>query len=317
MHILLTGGCGYVGTVLTPRLLEHGHRITVVDVMWFGNYLADHKNLIVLQQDIRNAERVPMEGVDCVVHLANIANDPCSELDAKLSWEVNVLATIQLVERAIRNGVRQFVYASSGSVYGIKEELEVTEELSLVPISDYNKTKMISERVLLSYQDQILVHCIRPATVCGYSPRMRLDLTVNMLTMQALARGKIAVFGGHQMRPNIYIKDMVDVYLHFLDRHKLAPGTYNAGFENMSILDIARMVSQYVPAEIDIVESRDPRSYRLNSDKLLATGFRPKHGVAEGIQDVIEAFRSGRLRDEDRCYNIRTMKKLASLQASG
>jgi nucleoside-diphosphate-sugar epimerase len=310
MHILITGGCGYVGTVLTNRLLELGNRVTVVDIQWFGNFLKPHHNLTVVKEDVRNAHAIPMKGVDAVIHLANVANDPCSELNAKLSWEVNVLATMQLVERAISAKVKQFIYASSGSVYGVNDEPKVTEELPLVPISDYNKTKMISERVLLSYSRDIVVQCIRPATVCGYSPRMRLDLSVNMLTMQALAKGKITVFGGNQIRPNIHIEDMIGVYLHFLKIGGATPGIYNAGFENISILDIAKMVAQRVMAEIVVTESNDPRSYRLNSEKLLAIGFSPKFKVADAIEEVIEAFRSGKLKDDERCYNIKAMKKL-------
>lgn len=278
--------------------------------MWFGNYLPDHKNLTVIQEDVRNVDHIPMDGVEVIMHLANIANDPCSELDAQLSWEVNALATMQLVERAIEHKVKQFIYASSGSVYGVKDEPEVTEDLPLLPLSDYNKTKMISERVLLSYQDSILVQCIRPATVCGYSPRMRLDLSVNMLTMQALAHGEITVFGGEQTRPNIHIKDMADVYLHFLELGDKAAGIYNAGFENISIMDIAKKVTEFTPAEIVVTESNDPRSYRLNSDKLRATGFQPKYGIVDGIQEVIDAFRSDNLKDEDQWYNIRTMKRM-------
>ena len=312
MHILLTGGCGYIGTVLTKRLLERGIRVTVVDIMWFGNYLLKHKNLIVVKQDIRNIDLSVMEDVDIIIHLANIANDPCGELSPKLSWEVNVLATMQLVEAAIRYNVKQFIYASSGSVYGVKDEQDVTEELSLVPISDYNKTKMISERVLLSYQDSILVQCVRPATVCGYSPRMRLDLSVNMLTMQALTKGRITVFGGSQTRPNIHMKDMVAVYLNLIELGIKSPGVYNAGFENMSVMQIAKKVTEFVPAEIVVTESNDPRSYRLNSDKILATGFKQKYGVADGIQDVVEAFRAGKLKDADHCYNIKMMKNLAN-----
>ncbi len=148
MHILVTGGCGYIGTVLTQRLLELGHKVTVVDILWFGNHLPAHKNLQVIQTDIRDIDSVPLSGVNAVMHLANIANDPCGELSAKLSWEVNVLATMRLVEKAIRFGVRQFIDASSGSVYGVQDAPQVTEDLPLVPISDYNKTKMISERVL-------------------------------------------------------------------------------------------------------------------------------------------------------------------------
>jgi nucleoside-diphosphate-sugar epimerase len=308
-HVLVTGGCGYVGTALTISLLQQGFRVTVVDCQWFGNFLPEHPALTVLHLDVRDAERIPLAGVDSIIHLANVANDPCSELNAKLSWEVNVLATMQLVEHAIRNGVGQFIYASSGSVYGIKNEEQVTEELQLVPISDYNKTKMVSERVLLSYQDRITVQCIRPATVCGVSPRMRLDLSVNMLTMQALTKGKITVFGGDQTRPNITMMDLIGVYRHFLALGAGAPGIYNAGFENISILEIARMVTDFVPAEIIVSESNDPRSYRQNSDKLLATGFTPRYRVADAIKLVIEGYRAGKIVDEENCYNIKAMKR--------
>lgn len=313
MNILLTGGCGYVGTPLTQSLLAQGHKVTVVDLQWFGNFLAPHPNLTVVREDIRHTDRVPMAGVEVVMHLANIANDPCSDLNSKLNWEVNALATMQLVERAIAHGVRQFIFASSGSVYGVKEEPDVTEELSLVPISDYNKTKMISERVLLSYQDRIIVNIIRPATLCGYSPRMRLDLSVNMLTMQALANRRITVFGGDQTRPNMHLQDMLRVYHHFLDRGAELRGIYNAGFENISILEIARRVAKLVPAEIIVTPSNDPRSYRLSSQKLLATGFTPRFTVADAIQEVIAAFRDGRLANDDLHYNIRTMKKISNL----
>ena len=313
MHILVTGGCGYIGSVLTPKLLNMGHRVTVFDLMWFGRHLADHENLRVIQGDIKDVDAVPMEGIEAIIHLANIANDPCGELNAKLSWEVNVLATMGLAEKAIAHKVKQFILPSSGSVYGVKEEAEVTEELSLVPISDYNKTKMISERVLLSYKDKITVQCIRPATVCGYSPRMRLDLSVNMLTMQALANGRITVFGGDQTRPNIHIQDITDVFIHFLNLREQAPGIYNAGFENISILDIAKRVTEHVPAEIIVSASNDPRSYRLNADKLQSTGFKQKHTVNDAILEIIAAYRNGKLDDQYLWYNIKTMKKLDNL----
>ena len=311
MNILLTGACGYIGTSLTRELLNQGHTVRAVDIMWFGNYLEPHPNLTIVQDDIRNASSWDMRGIDVVMHLANVANDPCSDLNSKLNWEVNALATMFLVERAIKDGVPQFIFASSGSVYGVKEEPEVTEDLDLVPISDYNKTKMVSERVLLSYKDQIHVQIVRPATVCGYSPRMRLDLSVNMLTMQALANKKITVFGGDQTRPNIHLRDMIRVYHHFLSVGKAHPGIFNAGFENISILDIAERVQKHVPAEITVTPSNDPRSYRLSSKKLLATGFAPKFTVEDGITEVIAAYRDGRLRDEERCYNIKTMMKQA------
>jgi len=309
MKILLTGGCGYIGTNLTNTLLDSGHQVTVVDIMWFGNYLNSHKNLTVIQADIRDIDKVLMDGVDTVIHLANIANDPTGDLNSKLTWEVNALTSKLLVEKAIENSVKKFIYASSGSVYGVKEEQQVTEDLPLLPISDYNKSKMVSERVLLSYQDKITLQIIRPATVCGYSPRMRLDLSVSLLTMQALTKGRITVFGGQQTRPNIYMNDMIGVYLHFLELDSKAPGIYNAGFENISILDIANKVTKHVPAKIDITESNDPRSYRLNSDKLLGTGFSPEYGIENGIKDVVEEYNSGKLKDEDRYYNIDELQK--------
>jgi nucleoside-diphosphate-sugar epimerase len=312
-HILLTGGCGYIGTLLTRSLLEAGHRVTVFDIQWFGNHLAPHPQLAVVNGDIRNTGQVPMDGVDAVMHLANVANDPCAELDSKLNWEVNVLATKFLVERAIAHGVKQFIFASSGSVYGVKEEPEVTEDLPLVPITDYNKTKMCSERVLLSYAHEIAVQIIRPATVCGWSPRMRLDLSVNILTWLALRDGKITVFGGSQTRPNIHIRDMVRVYHHMLAHPELT-GIYNAGFENISILEIAQRVQRHLPAEIAVSESNDPRSYRLSSKKLLATGFQPRSTVDDAIRELVAAHRDGTLRDDPSFYNIRAMKALPGLR---
>ena len=175
MKILITGGSGYKGSVLIPELLKVGHQITNIDNQWFGNYLPDHPNLNNLKIDVRDTESIPLEEVDVIIHLANIANDPAVELNPTLSWEVNVLAGQQLADKAKRYGVKHFIFASSGSVYGIKEEPNVTEDLPLVPISVYNKTKMVAERVFLSYVDSMKVHCIRPATVCGLSPRMRCE----------------------------------------------------------------------------------------------------------------------------------------------
>lgn len=309
-NILITGGTGYVGTLLTETLLAKGYKVTVVDTMWFGNYLKEDKNLTLIKTNILDIDSIPMENIDTIFHLANIANDPTGDLNSKLTWEVNVLASKLLIEKAIKNKVKQFIYASSGSVYGVKEEEQVTEDLELVPISDYNKTKMISERVFLSYQDQINTVIIRPATVCGYSKRMRLDVSVNMLTMQALANKKITVFGGEQTRPNIHIKDMINVYLHFLNNSNLT-GIYNAGFENISILDIAKKVEKHINAQIIITASNDPRSYRLNSQKLLDTGFIPQYGVETAICEIIEKFNNGTLKDEEKYYNLKVMKKLA------
>jgi nucleoside-diphosphate-sugar epimerase len=215
---------------------------------------------------------------------------------------------MQLADKARRLGIRRFIYASSGSVYGIKEEPQVTEDLELKPISEYNKTKMVAERVLLSYADDMSVQIIRPATVCGYSPRMRLDVSVNMLTMQALSKGQITVFGGAQIRPNIHIDDITDVYLHLID-HPEVTGIYNAGFENISIMDIAQRVADNVPVEIVVTPSNDPRSYRVNSDKLLATGFKPKKTVNDAVREIIEKYRAGELKDEEHFYNLKWMQK--------
>ncbi|MEW5864881.1 MAG: SDR family oxidoreductase [Pseudomonadota bacterium] len=308
MKIFVTGACGYKGTVLVPKLLARGHEVVAFDTMWFGNYLQPHPNLRVLAGDVRDADAIRLDGVDAVIHLASIANDPCGDLDPKLTWEVSALATMRLADKAVRAGVRRFIYASSGSVYGVKDEPEVTEDLELRPISEYNKTKMVAERVLLSYANDMVVQILRPATVCGYSPRMRLDVSVNMLTMQALAKRRITVFGGAQTRPNIHIDDVTDAYLFFLD-HPEHAGVYNAGFENLSIMDIAKRVASHVEAEITVTESNDPRSYRVNSDKLLATGFRPKKTVNDAIREIVAKYRSGELRDEDRYYNLRWMQR--------
>jgi len=308
MYILVTGGCGYKGSVLVPKLLHAGHHVTVIDSMWFGNHLVEHPNLKVFKQDIRNIVAISLDGIDSIIHLSSVANDPCGDLDPKLTWEISALATMQLADKAARVGVKQFIYASSGSVYGVKDEDQVTEDLTLTPISEYNKTKMVAERVLLSYANDMAVQIIRPATVCGYSPRMRLDVSVNMLTMQALSNGRITVFGGKQIRPNIHIDDITDVYLHMLDHPEYA-GIYNAGFENISILDIANMVTALIPSEIVITESNDPRSYRINSDKLLATGFAPKKKVVNAIQEIAVLFNQGKLIDDAKYYNLKCMQK--------
>ena len=310
MRILVTGGCGYKGSVLVPLLLEDGHEVISVDTQWFGNYLPEHPNLKNIKIDIRDTDAIPLEGVEAVIHLANIANDPAVELNPTLSWEVNVLAGQQLADRAVRAGVKQFIFASSGSVYGVKEEANVTEDLTLVPISVYNKTKMVAERVFLSYADEMQVHCIRPATVCGVSPRMRLDVSVNMLSYQALKNGKITVFGGSQTRPNIHIQDIANIYRHFLARPDIESGCYNAGFENISVLEIAERVRDRIDAEIVVTESNDPRSYRQDSSKLVATGFEPLYSVADAIDEIAEAFANQILPDGDSCYTVKWMRQL-------
>ena len=311
MHILITGGCGYTGTLLTNDLIDLGYKVTVVDAQWFGNYLIPRKNLRVVKLDIRDHDKIPLEEVDTVVHLANIVNDPGVELNTKLSWEVNVLATQKLIENSVKNKVKHFIFASSGSVYGIKEEKEVTEELPLVPISTYNKTKMIAERVLQSYENDIKFHCIRPATVCGFSPRMRLDVSVNMFAFQALKFKSMSVFGGDQIRPNIHIQDLINVYKHFISNQNLPSGFYNAGFENFKIIDIAKKVAKIIPSEVVINKNNnDPRSYRQNSSKLLSTGFKNKFSVCDAIREIKEKYEDNKFTESDKCYTVKWMKTI-------
>ena len=310
MRILITGGCGYKGSVLIPLLLEKGFKVLNVDTQWFGNHLSAHKNLENFQCDIREIKQDLFSGIDSIIHLANIANDPAVEINPSLSWEVNVLSSKQLADKAVKAGVKQIIYASSGSVYGIKDEPRVTEELDLVPISVYNKTKMVAERVFLSYSEKLKIHCIRPATVCGLSPRMRLDVSVNLLTFQALRNKKITVFGGLQTRPNIHIKDMANIYLHFLNNPDLENGFYNAGFENISILDIAKLIQSKIDCDIEIKESNDPRSYRLDSSKLINSGFKPNYKINNAIDEIIEAYNNDLLMDKDEWHTVKWMKQL-------
>jgi nucleoside-diphosphate-sugar epimerase len=315
MKVLVTGACGYKGSVLVPKLLKAGHEVVAFDIMWFGNELKSAAKLTIHQGDVRHIDEVPLEGVDAIIHLSSVANDPCGDLDPKLTWEISCLATMQLADRAARLGIKRFLYASSGSVYGLKDEAQVTEDLELVPLSEYNKTKMVAERVLMSYSDKMVVQIVRPATVCGLSPRMRLDVAVNMLTMQALTRGEITVLGGDQTRPNIHIDDVTDLYLFLLD-HPEVTGIFNAGFENLSIQQIAEMATQKASAKISILPSNDPRSYRMNSDRLLAAGFKPKKTVSDAIDEICAAYKDGRLKDEDRFHNLKWIQKTVFTQGA-
>jgi len=310
MKILVIGGCGYIGTVLVEKLIMLNHAVTVFDTEWFGNYHRANKNLNFKKKDVRDISPLDLKDYDSVIHLANIANDPSVELNPNLSWEVNVLASNLLMQCLKKSKVKHIIYASSGSVYGVKTEEHVTEDLDLVPISTYNKTKMISERVFLSYKDDFKIHCIRPATVCGFSPRMRLDVTVNMLTFQALKNKAMTVYGGTQIRPNIHIQDLSDVFIHFLDNPDIESGAYNAGFENLSILDIANTINSKINSKIQIFPTKDIRSYRQNSDKLLKTGFKKKFGVNKAIDEIIEKYNQGLIIEKESCYTVNWMKKM-------
>lgn len=307
MKILVTGACGYKGTVLVSKLLRAGYEVIAFDIMWFGNYLNPQDGLRVVKGDVRDTASVPLDDVDAVIHLSSVANDPCGDLDPRLTWEISCLATMRLADKAVRMGIERFIYASSGSVYGVKTERQVTEDLELLPLSEYNKTKMVGERVLLSYSKDMIVQIVRPATVCGLSPRMRLDVSVNLLTMQALTKNEITILGGDQTRPNIHIDDITDLYL-FLLRHPELQGIYNAGFENMSINEMALMIQAQTSAEILRMPSNDPRSYRLNSDKLLATGFSPKKNVDIAIKEICVAYQKGELENKPQFNNLLYMQ---------
>jgi len=310
MKIFITGGCGYIGSVLTQKLLDNGYEVTVLDIQWFGNYLKKHKKLKIIKDDIRNIRNYSLKNYNTVIHLANIANDPGVELNQTLSWEVNVLATHMLIEKAVQDKVKHFIFSSSGSVYGIKKEKKVTEDLELIPISAYNKTKMIAEKIVENNNKFIKTHIIRPATVCGVSPRMRLDVSVNMFTYQALCNNKMTVFGGKQVRPNIHIKDIVNVFFHFLNKPNLPSGPYNAGFENIKILEIAKKINEITGAKISILKSNDQRSYRQDSTKLINTSFKNKFSVLDGINEVQEWYKYITKKDIDKFYTVKWMKKL-------
>jgi len=310
MNILILGGGGYVGTPLTSKLLENKkNKITVVDTFWFGNFLKKDKRLKIIKKDIREVNTKWFKGIDCIIHLANIANDPAVDLNPNLSWDVNVIASMKIMKLAIKNKVKKFIFASSGSVYGVKKEKKVTEDLDLVPISVYNKTKMIAERVFMSFKNEIRINCIRPATVCGVSPRMRFDVSVNLLTLQAIKKKQITVFGGNQIRPNIHIQDMIRLYEFFLKKN-IPSGFYNAGFENLKIINLAKMIQKKINVKIKVIKSNDPRSYRQDSSKLLRLGFKPKYGVSDAIDELINLNQRKKIKTEMSNFTVKWMKKL-------
>ena len=305
----MTGGCGYTGSVLVPKLLAGGHEVFVIDAQWFGNALQPDERLWVADNDIRTLKRLP--GCDAVIHLAGIANDPCGELDARLTWEVNVLATLNLARLAVDAGAKQFIFASSASVYGIQDDRPVNEFSAMAPVSDYNKTKQVAEAILQSCRDSMQIKVVRPATICGYSPRMRLDVVVNMLTAQALRHGMITAHcgahGGDLMRPHCHIEDVTDLYCWMLDR----PGhcVFNAGFENQSVRDTAALINALVPSVLNVSQVADKRSYCVDSTRLLVAGFTPKRGVADAVRDIVAAVKDGRIQmDDPRTINLSWMR---------
>lgn len=331
-NVLITGGSGYVGSLLTPQLLNAGYNVTVYDIMYFGDdhLPKDHPNLRVIQGDVRDVAKFSeaVKGIDVVLHLACISNDASFELDEKLSETINYDAFEPLVVAAKQAGVKRFVYASSSSVYGVSDAPDVTEDHPLVPLTLYNKFKGMCEPLLWKHQSPDFVCVtIRPATVCGYGPRQRLDLSVNILTNHAVTNGKILVFGGDQKRPNLHIQDMCDLYELLLKApdEQIAGQTFNAGYQNMSIMDIAltvkRVVEEVFPEKgeiaLEVQSSNDPRSYHINSDKIARIlGFKPKHTIEDAVRDLCTAFRDGKLPDSMTGVNYYNVRKLKALEAA-
>lgn len=330
-RVLITGGAGYVGSLLTPTLLERGYEVVVYDILYFGadHLPLDNPELTLVEGDIRDTERFSdaCVGVDTVIHLACISNDPSFELDDGLSQTINFDCFEPMVIAAKSAGVKRFIYASTSSVYGISDSPEVTEDHPLVPLTLYNKFKGLCEPLLFKHMDEDFVCvAIRPSTVCGYGPRCRLDLTVNILTTHAINNNRITVFGGEQYRPNLHIKDMVRLYelLLELPGNDIQGKTYNAGYRNLKVGDIATIVKRVVEEEfpdqpgIDIVttESDDKRSYRVTSTRIKQElGYKPIHTVEDAVRDLCNAFRDGLLpnsMDDDKYYNVRTMKRIVS-----
>ena len=321
--VLVTGGAGYVGAVLIPKLLHAGYFVKVIDLFLYGdhvfNSVKDHPGLEYINGDIRDLKLLHsiIPGCDAIIHLACISNDPSFELNPELGKSINYDAFIPLVDIAKNSGVSRFIYASSSSVYGIKEERNVTENLVLEPLTDYSKYKALCEEILFQKRtDEFKTLILRPATVCGYSPRMRFDLTVNILTNHAVNKGKITVFGGAQMRPNIHIEDMTDVYIKSLQwsDSDIDGKIFNVGYHNHSVRDIADIVRDVVGENVEIItqSTDDQRSYHISSEKIKEElNFESRHTLVEAVNDLLIAFQQGLFHNslEDEIYfNIKRMQ---------
>lgn len=331
-NIFITGGAGYCGSLLVPQLLARGHKVTVYDLMYFGNDFlpTDNPNLTLVQGDIRDVAKLSksVQGHDAFVSLACISNDVSFDLDEKLSTSINLDAFEPMVRAAKDAGLKRFVYASSSSVYGVSDAPDVTEDHPLLPLTLYNKYKGMCEPILQKYaDDNFTVVTFRPATVCGFAPRLRLDLSVNILTSHAYVNNKITVFGGSQLRPNLHVQDYCDAVELLLNApdDKVQKEIFNIGFQNMSIMDIAKMAKKVVeeefpekaPIEIVTTPSDDIRSYHINSDKVKnALGFEPKYTIEDAVRGLCRAFRDGVVpsdcMENDWYFNIRTMKKMGA-----
>jgi nucleoside-diphosphate-sugar epimerase len=320
--VYVTGGGGYVGAVLVPKLLAADYNVRVLDLFIYGEHvLPKHEHLELIKGDLRDAKLLAktIPGTDAVIHLACISNDPSFELDPTLGKSINFDSFEPLVKIARDSGVRRFIYASSSSVYGVKKEENVTEDLPLEPLTDYSRFKAMCEDVLTKYYAPGFTCCtIRPATVCGYSPRLRLDLTVNILTNHAINKGKITVFGGEQLRPNLHIEDMTDLYLRLLEApdKQIDRKTWNAGYHNLKVSKIAELVRSVVGKNIAIVTepTNDNRSYQVSSEKIAREfGFKPRHTVENAIGDLKAAFESGKVPNamtDSRYYNVKLMNSI-------
>lgn len=323
--VLVTGGAGYVGAVLVPKLLRAGYQVKVLDLYMYGRQVLgsekNNSNLEEIEGDIRDQLllRRIMPGCDAVIHLACISNDPSFELDPELGKSINYDAFPPLVDIAKHSGVRRFIYASSSSVYGLKSEQNVSEELALQPLTDYSKYKALCEEVLLKKREPGFVPLIlRPATVCGYSPRLRLDLIVNILTNHAFNNREIKVFGGGQLRPNIHIEDVTDLYVRSLEwpEDAIDGKVFNAGYENQTVMETAQVVQRRVGEDVRIttVPTDDHRSYHISSEKIRRElGYAPSHTIEEGVADLVAAFNAGRIPDplgSIQYYNIMVMQHL-------
>ena len=326
--ILVTGGAGYKGCVLVPKLLDAGYDVVVYDLMLFGSGgLSTHSRLQVVTEDLRNtaAYAAAVKGCGAVVHLACISNDPSYELDPELSRTINFDCFEPIVRASRQAGVRRFIYVSSSSVYGVSEAPEVTEDHPLAPLTDYSKYKGLCEEILSTYQsNNFTTVVIRPATVCGYSPRMRFDLTVNILTNHAIQRQLITVFGGAQKRPNIHIDDITDLYVKLLDLDNdlVAGETFNAGYENHSVAQLAQIVKAVVeeefpekaPIRIETTSTNDNRSYHVSSRKIAErVGYRPRRTIEDAVRDMCSAFKAGKFTDtlnNENYINVKTIKRL-------
>jgi nucleoside-diphosphate-sugar epimerase len=327
-RVLVTGGAGYKGCVLVPKLLDAGHAVVVYDLMLFGSKgLSPHANLRIIEGDIRDTQSyaAAVKGCDSVIHMACISNDPSFELDADLSKTINYDCFEPLVLASKQAGVRRFVYVSSSSVYGVSDAPEVTEEHPLVPLTDYNKYKGLCEPILLRHVSHDFVGVImRPATVCGYSPRMRFDLTVNILTNHAVNRGLITVFGGTQKRPNIHIDDVTELYIRMLEYpdELVAGEVFNAGYENHTVAQLAEIAKSVVerefpekaPIRIETTATNDNRSYHVSSRKIAEKlGYRPRRAIEDAVRDLCCAFKAGKFQDSltnEAYVNVKTVKKL-------